>query len=243
MRNTRVFLQQSLSVNDIVSLPKDKAHHLTHVLRMKTGDEIKLFNDSGNEFDAIITGLTKKNALAEIKREHRVENESPLKITLCLAISRGQHMDYSIQKAVELGANKIVPLMSEFSNVKLQGDRIQNKMSHWQGIIINATEQCGRCHLTQLDSPIPFNEYLDKNESDICLILHPGSQKAMSSITMDNQSLTIMIGPEGGFSESEIKMSIDKETIPVSIGPRVLRAETAVVTALSNAQQLWGDLN
>jgi 16S rRNA (uracil1498-N3)-methyltransferase len=243
MRTPRLFIDMKLSSGETASLPDDKAHHLSHVLRMHSGDAIKLFNDSGYEFDSIIVRLTKKNAEVEIRESHRIDNESSLNITLYLAIARGQHMDFSIQKAVELGVNKIIPVMSEFSNVKLQASRVQNKRTHWRNIIINATEQCGRNRLTQLLDPVSFSECLASDESTTRLILHPGSQRAMSAITVDNNQLTLMVGPEGGFSDYEVNEAIEKDYIPVSLGPRILRTETAVVSALSNAQQLWGDLN
>lgn len=243
MRTPRLFIDLALSSGETVSLPRDKAHHLSHVLRRRPGDVIKLFNDSGYEFDSVIVTLTKKNAEVEIRVSHQLNNESSLNIILCLAIARGQHMDFSIQKAVELGVNKIIPVTSEFSNVKLQDSRVQNKLTHWQNIIINATEQCGRGRLTQLFPPVSFSEYLASAESTTGLILHPGSQQSMSAMTVDNKQLTLMVGPEGGFSETEVNEATEKAYTPISLGPRILRTETAVVSALSNAQQLWGDLN
>lgn len=243
MRIPRLYIDMSLITGETVCLPRDKAHHLSHVLRMHSGDIIKLFNNSGYEFDSKIITLTKKNAEVEVTGFQQIENESPLKITLCLAVARGQHMDYSVQKAVELGVSKIIPVMSEFSNVKLQKDRVQNKMTHWQNIIISASEQCGRNCLTELMDPISFSECLDTDDSSVKLILHPGSQHALPAISIDNNQLSLMIGPEGGFSDNEVNEAMEKSHIPVSLGPRILRAETAVVSALSNAQQLWGDLN
>jgi len=243
MRIPRLYIDLAMSAGATVSLPRDKAHHLSHVLRMRTGDAIRLFNDTGYEFDSIIVDLTKKNADVEIKEALQINNESSLKITLCLAVARTQHMDFSIQKAVELGVNKIVPVMSEFSNVKLKGSRIQNKMTHWQNIIINAAEQCGRSRLTELVDPISFNECLALDQPSARLILHPGSSQALPDIAVDNKQLTLMVGSEGGFSDAEVNEAIGQDYIPVSMGPRILRTETAVVCAVSNAQQLWGDLN
>lgn len=243
MRIPRLFIDLALANGEMVSLPRDKAHHLSHVLRMHAGDAIILFNGSGYEFDSVIVELTKKSATVEIKESRQLENESSLKITLCLAISRAQHMDFSIQKAVELGVNKIIPVMSEFSNVRLQDSRVQNKLTHWQNIIISATEQCGRSRLTQLQNPVSFSEYLASDVLTTRLILHPSSPQAMPAITVDNNQLTLMVGPEGGFSDYEVNEAIEKDCFPISLGPRILRTETAVVSALSNAQQLWGDLN
>jgi 16S rRNA (uracil1498-N3)-methyltransferase len=243
MRTPRLFIDLSLSPNDTISLPKEKAHYISHVLRMTSGAVIKLFNNSGYEFDGIIVAITKKSAEIEINKAYKINNESPLKITLCLAIARGQHMDYSVQKAVELGVDRIIPVVSEFSNVKLQAERMQNKMTHWQNIIISASEQCGRNLLPQLLSPVSFRESLVLNTPKPRLILHPGSQQAMQSVKMEINQLSLMIGPEGGYSDTELSEAIGGEIIPVNLGPRILRAETAVVSALSNAQQLWGDLN
>lgn len=243
MRIPRIFIDLDLSSGKTVSLSRDKAHHLAKVLRMNAGDAITLFNNSGYEYDSIIFDLTKKNAEIEIKDSHQITNESSLQITLCLGIARTQYMDFAVQKAVELGVNKIIPVISEFSNVKLQNDRLQNKIIHWQNIIINATEQCGRARLTELADPVSFSESLALDMPTTRLILHPGSQQAMPTITLENNQLTLMIGPEGGFSELEVSQAIDKACVPISLGPRILRVETAVVSALSNAQQLWGDLN
>ncbi len=242
MRIPRLFIDRALSSGETIFLPQDKARHISQVLRMRSGDSIKLFNDSGYEFDSKIIGLTKKTVQLEIRTSSQVENESPLNITLCLAIARGQHMDFSIQKAVELGVNKIAPVISEFSNVKLQGNRIKNKLTHWQNIIISAAEQCGRNRLTRLLTPVTYREWLNSDESTTRIILHPGSQQSMSATEVDNNNLTLMVGPEGGFSDIEINEAKVKGYIPIGLGPRILRTETAVVSALSNAQQLWGDL-
>jgi 16S rRNA (uracil1498-N3)-methyltransferase len=243
MRIPRLYLDQPLSSGDKVSLPRDKAHYLSHVLRVNSGSGIKLFNNTGYEYDALIIELTKKNAEIEIKEAKELDRESSLKITLCLAIARGQHMDYAIQKSVELGVASIIPVVSEFSNVKLRDDRIENKMTHWQNIIISSAEQCGRNRLPTLTKPVSFSECFNNDISGTRLILQPGSAQAMPSIKITENEITLLIGPEGGFSETEVNEAVEKETIPVSLGPRVLRAETAVVSALSNAQQLWGDLN
>lgn len=152
-------------------------------------------------------------------------------------------MDISIQKAVELGVHTIVPVMSEFSNVKLKDDRLQNKLTHWQNIIISAAEQCGRNRLTKILTPQTFCEWLASDVSTTRLILHPGSQQSMSAINDANKQLSLMIGPEGGFSDNEVNQAEEKGYVSINMGPRILRTETAVISAVSNAQQLWGDLN
>ncbi len=175
--------------------------------------------------------------------QKQITNESPLTINLCLALARAQQMDFSIQKAVELGVKNIIPVITEFGNVKIQDRRLQNKLTHWQNIIISATEQCGRCILTQIQAPIPFSEWLVMKTSSTRLILQPWCGQAMKTINREHDELTLIIGAEGGFSEHELNQAQTKGCVPISLGPRILRAETAVVSAISNAQQLWGDLN
>jgi 16S rRNA (uracil1498-N3)-methyltransferase len=243
MRIPRLFLDIPLTTGEIAILPRDKSHHISHVLRMRVGDSIKLFNGSGDEFESRIVEISKKNAQLEIGKTRHIANESPLTINLCLAIARGQHMDFSIQKAVELGVKNIIPVISEFSNVKLKDSRVQNKLTHWQNIIISATEQCGRAHLTQIQKPVSFSEWLSLDATEIRLILHPAAQQAMPGIKLSNNELTLIVGPEGGFSDAEVDQAQEKACESISLGPRILRTETAVVSAVSNAQQLWGDLN
>ena len=243
MRIPRVFINQKIISSEIISLPEDKVHHITHVLRLRVGDQIKLFNNTGLEFRAEIIEATKKTIRVQVKDDGQLENESPLTITLCLAISRGSRMDFSIQKAVELGVTTIIPIISEFGNVKLTDNRTENKLSHWTKIIVGAAEQSGRNRLAELQSPITFNEWTNSESTATKLILHPGAEQTMSKINLQDDKLTLMIGAEGGFSDSEFQKALDNNYIPISLGPRILRTETAVVCSVSNAQQLWGDLN
>ena len=243
MRVSRVFIEQKITTGDIISLPADKAHHLAHVIRLRVGDKIRLFDNSEFEFEADIIEVAKKVVRAEVKSSSQLNNESPLDITLCLAVSRGPHMDFSIQKAVELGVTTIIPIISEFGNVKLTDNRTDNKLSHWTKIIVGAAEQSGRNRLAELLSPITFNEWTNSESTATKLILHPGAEQTMSKINLQDDKLTLMIGAEGGFSDSEFQKALDNNYIPISLGPRILRTETAVVCSVSNAQQLWGDLN
>ena len=243
MRVPRVFIDQKVVPGDSIFLSIDKTHHILHVLRLNVGDQVKLFNNSGFEFIAKIIEVKKKAIRVEVGESSQCENESPLEIALYLAVSRGPHMDFSIQKAVELGVKVIIPIISEFSNVKLTGARVDNKITHWEKIIIGAAEQCGRNTLAELQSPRTFNESIHLDNNSKKLILHPGVGQTMSKINIKNSKLALMIGPEGGFSDEEFQKALDNNYIPVNLGPRILRTETAVVCSLSNAQQLWGDLN
>lgn len=243
MRVPRVFINQKVVSGEAIFLSTDKTHHVLHVLRLDVGDQIQLFNNSGFEFKAKIIEAKKKAIQVEVGESSECDSESPLEITLYLAVSRGPHMDFSIQKAVELGVKVIIPIISEFSNIKLMGHRVENKMTHWKKIIIGAAEQCGRNTLAELQSPVTFNESINLHNDSKKLILHPGVGQTMSKININNNKLALMIGPEGGFSEAEFQKALDNNYIPVNLGPRILRTETAVVCSLSNAQQLWGDLN
>ena len=243
MRVPRVFIDQKVVSGEAISLSTDKTHHILHVLRLHVGDQIQLFNNSGFEFKAKIIEAKKKAIQVEVGESRECENDSPLEIALYLAVSRGPHMDFSIQKAVELGVKVIIPIISEFSNVKLMGNRVDNKVTHWEKIIIGAAEQCGRNTLAELQSPATFSESINLDNDSKKLILHPGVGQTMSKINIKNNKLALMIGPEGGFNEAEFQKALDNNYIPVNLGPRILRTETAVICSLSNAQQLWGDLN
>ncbi len=243
MRIPRLYINQPLQSDIEVNLERDKAHHISHVLRMRIGDRVKLFNDADQEYLATLKELNKKTAILEIEDGYSVNRESKLEIVLGLGISRGQHMDYSIQKAVELGTYEIVPVITEFSNVKIQDGRKENKLSHWRNIIINATEQSGRTRLTKLREPVTFREYLNNVTNKNRFIFHPLNSRKFDGLTINSNGLNIMVGPEGGFSENEIITAQDYDFIVVDMGPRILRAETAVVTALSICQHRWGDLS
>ena len=207
MRVPRLFIDMPLTTGEIINLPRDKAHYISHVLRMCIGDAIKLINNSGDEYQSKIIEISKKSARLEIEGSIRVTNESPLTINLCLAVAKGQHMDFSIQKAVELGVKNIIPVISRYSNVKIQDDRVHNKLAHWKNIIISATEQCGRSHLTRIQNPVSLIEWLNIGASKTRLILHPEGQQSMSQISLPVSELTLMIGPEGGFSDDEVEQA------------------------------------
>ena len=242
MRIPRLYLEQNIEIDSVIDLPADKAHYVRHVLRMRKGDKLVLFNGNEYEITCELIELDKKMARIEVLELCHVERESPLNITLALGISRSQHMDFALQKAVELGVSQIVPLSTEFSNVRLQDGRIANKLSHWNNIIISAAEQCGRTQLPKLFSPQLLNDWINNECDKTCLLLHPVAELSLESISMSDNTLTLLVGPEGGFSESEIKLAIEKDIVPVKLGPRILRTETAVVSVLSLAQQRWGDL-
>ena len=243
MRVPRVYIEEKIYSGEITSLSSDKAHHILHVLRLRVGDQVKLFDNSGLQFNTHIVETEKRAVHVKVEEQEECLGESPLDITLCLAVSKGQHMDFSIQKAVELGVKNITPIISEYSNVKLVGDRETNKLTHWKKIIVGATEQSGRGLLTKIESPVAFDETIESHDEVTKILLYPGAEKSMSDIEIKERKLILMVGSEGGFSDFEFQKAMDNNFVPVNVGPRILRAETAVVCGVSLAQQIWGDLN
>ncbi len=241
MRVSRLYVEQALECDREIRLDQEQAHYLAHVLRMRRGDKLRLFNNGEYEYAASIVELSRRDGLLAVSQRLKAGRESALQICLGIGISRGQHMDYSIQKAVELGVTRIVPVLSELSNVKLQ--RQDNKMTHWRKIIIHATEQSGRTRLARLEQPLAFSEFLADYPASLQLILQPAGETAFNDIEQQPDSISLLIGPEGGFSETELLLAQERQFLPLRFGPRTLRAETAVVAAVCVCQQRWGDLN
>jgi len=208
---------------------------------MKVGREVTLFNGEGGEYTAFITHIDKKATTLEIKAGDDVDRESPLEVELCIGISRGERMDWVLQKATELGVSKITPVFTERTEVKLNAQRLEKKMSHWRQIIISACEQCQRNRLPLVNPPQNLSEYLPQCSSDMKLVLHHRSDEKLSEREKP-ESLTLLVGPEGGLSESEIQTAEKNGFSPLTLGPRVLRTETAPLVALSLCQYRWGDL-
>lgn len=235
-------MDQPLHVDAICLLPDDAAHHIAHVLRMKTGQQIVLFNGHGGQYDAEILRINKRTVEVQVIAHLDEERESHLDITLAQGISRGQHMDYTLQKAVELGVKQIVPVFSEHSSVRLNRDRQEKRYQHWRRIIISACEQCGRNRLPVLTHPKTLADWLDDDNNDLKIILHPVTTSRLSQLDKPRHSLTLLAGPEGGFADNEIILAQQKGYQPVVLGPRILRTETAALVAISACQALWGDM-
>ena len=242
MRKPRLFIAEALRQGDIITLEPDRAHYLLNVLRLCEGQYVRVFNDSGAEFEARLITADRHRAELAIGEATEKNSESSLRITLVLALTRGRGMDYAIQKAVELGVYEIMPVVTEFGSAGPAPERLQNKMAHWRGIIISASEQCGRNRLAILHEPRPFARGIGHNGPATRLIFHPGHAVAMPEAMPEDRSLALILGPEGGFSAAEIELARRRHCRLSGLGPRILRAETAVVTAITLAQQLWGDL-
>lgn len=243
MRIPRIFHPEPLSANSRLALDANAARHVGRVLRLREGDTLTLFDGCGGEYPATIVELGKRALWVACKDKVDSECESPLQITLAQGVSRGERMDYTIQKAVELGISTIVPLDTEHSVVSLKGDRLQKKLEHWRGVIVSACEQCGRNTLPQLLPLTSLQEWLRQPSTGLQLLLDHRAGSGVSSLQPPQGGCTLLVGPEGGLSEQERHAAINSGYQGMRLGPRVLRTETAALTALSLLQSRWGDLD
>ncbi|MCB1667047.1 MAG: 16S rRNA (uracil(1498)-N(3))-methyltransferase [Porticoccaceae bacterium] len=240
MREVRVYTCQPLSSGEDVILDPMASRHLT-VLRLKPGSQITLFNGNGGEYAARLTETGSKTHRLAVGEFDDRKTESPLATHMGIGISRGDRMDMVVQKATELGIQKITPLYTERTEVKLKGDRVDKKMRHWQQIVISACEQCGRNTLPELAQPQPLQDWLD-SPAGLKFVLHHRSEKSLNSYTETPDSIALLVGPEGGLSKQEIDAAQQAGFKPLTLGPRVMRTETAPLAAISIFQFLWGDM-
>lgn len=243
MSISRIFQAVPLAVNQSITLTEAASHHLARVLRAKVKDEMTLFNGEGGEYQAIITEINKKNIQVDIKKFIAREAESTLNLCLAQSISRGEKMDYTIQKAVELGVKKIIPLFTERCSVILDKERQEKRLQHWRSIVISACEQSGRNFIPEVLPPHPFSTWLPTVQSAWRFVLSPHVTGPLSRYTVPaDAEVILLIGPEGGLSDSEVKMAEQHHFHPLNLGPRVLRTETAAVAALTALQCSFGDM-
>jgi 16S rRNA (uracil1498-N3)-methyltransferase len=242
MRIPRIYLSAPLESNQLVELNEHAFQHVIKVLRLKKNANLIIFDGKGHEYSAFIEEVNKRNAFAKIEEPIKLKTESDLMIHLGLGISKGERMDFAIQKAVELGVTEITPLFTEHCVVNLDEKRIQKRLHHWQGIIISACEQSGRNVLPHLNKTTTLTNWSD-SLNQTCIIFDPVATKTLKQITPDNNCVNLVIGPEGGLSAKEISELEKKENFQtVKFGPRILRTETAAVSAITAIQLLWGDL-
>ena len=244
MRISRIHTEENLSEGSTITLDKAASSYLLKVLRLTEGAEVHLFNGQAvnGDYGYYQSKLTSANKKAEITAEKFIihNNQSPLKISLLQGVSKGDHMDATIQKAVELGVTEIIPIICERTVVNLKADRLDKKMRHWNGIATSACEQSGRNQLLTIHQPVKFSDIQLNNGSGF--ILQPEVADSLLD-SKQTESVSLLIGPEGGFTDDEISQSIDKGFKAVKFGPRVLRTETAAIAAVSILQGVWGDLN
>ena len=237
MKKIRLYQNTVFKVGDKVSLEKNNDHHLLKVLRFPVGKTITLFNGDGFDYHAIVI-RTKKTCNVEIVSQQKNESESSLDLTLAQGIAKGEKMDLLIQKAVELGVTRIIPIQTERCVVRLKVDKVAKRIDHWQKIANHACGQSGRSVIVDISLPQTLTELLNESNHNGFVLHHRATDNLQ---TMEKQSkATILIGPEGGLSNEEIKQSIEAEFQPFLLGKRILRTETASLVAIANMQLLWG---
>ena len=238
----RFFVSASLTAGAPLALPESAAHHAARVLRLRVGDTVTLFNGEGGEYTAVLTQIDKHRVLVEVGGHSALERESPLDVTLIQAISSGERMDTTLQKAVELGVQQVIPVMSERSVVRLQGARAEKRLAHWQQVAISACEQCGRNRVPEIKQLVPLTAFLSAPRPQaLRWMLTPGAETRLRDLSRPDQPIELLIGPEGGFADFELDRARAAGFLPVCLGPRVLRTETAAPALLAAVQALWGD--
>lgn len=238
MRVSRLHTPQPLAAGQTVELSDAAAHYLTAVLRLEQGAALVLFNGDGRQYRGEITAVNKRSVQVLLGNAESPATESPLRTVLGLGISRGERMDYAIQKSTELGVNEIAPLFTEHCEVKLSGERGDKRQQHWQQIAISACEQSGRVRVPQVLAPQSLAAWM-KSASGLRLVLDHEESGRLDG-PRPAQGVSLLIGPEGGLSAAEIAQAKTHGFAGIALGNRVLRTETAPVAALSVLQYLWG---
>ncbi|CAH0538516.1 16S rRNA (uracil(1498)-N(3))-methyltransferase [Vibrio marisflavi] len=242
MRIPRVYHPEPINQLGTLQLSEDAAGHIARVLRMKVGQQLVLFDGSGHEFPSTITNVTKKQVDVEVQEKAHKDIESPLDLHLGQVVSRGEKMEFTIQKSVELGVNTITPLLSERCGVKLDTKRFEKKLLQWQKIAIAACEQCGRNVVPTIRPIMSLEDWCAEKSEALKLNLHPRAKYSINTLPDNLNKVRLLIGPEGGLSEEEIVMSRTHQFEETLLGPRVLRTETAALTAIAALQVRFGDL-
>ncbi|WP_067101198.1 16S rRNA (uracil(1498)-N(3))-methyltransferase [Marinomonas atlantica] len=243
MRIPRIFVDLPLAEHTTFDFPDGAFQHCCKVLRLKEDHPVVLFNGQGGQYQAKLVNVQKRNAQVAVDNFEALKNESPLLVTIGQSISRGERMDYAIQKAVESGVYKIQPLFSERCEVRLNDARLEKRVQHWQQVAISAAEQSGRGIVPEVSFPIALQDWVINCNEMLRLALHHHSARPVNQFTPpDNQKIALLIGPEGGLSETEIDFAEQQGFSAIALGPRVLRTETAPIVALTALNLLWGDI-
>jgi 16S rRNA (uracil1498-N3)-methyltransferase len=241
MRIPRIYLPQPLVSGNEVELDANALRHAVHVLRLKPGNPLILFNGLGGEYMAELTYVEKRRAKARVGAFQNINRESNLFTHLGLGISKAERMDFALQKAVELGVSEITPLFTEHCVVQLSDKRVTKKQEHWQAVIISACEQTGRNTIPVLNPSKNFVQWFATLPNTTKLILEPAANMTLSNVGHVSSGVTLAIGPEGGFSQAEVEGALKCGFQAVSLGTRILRTESAAIAGLAAIQALWGD--
>ena len=244
MRLTRVYVDTPVVAGKRLVVAGGAANHIARVLRLRTGDALTVFDGSGGEFAARIEEFRKDTVMVSVEDHRTLDRESPLSLTLAQGVSRGERMDWIIQKATELGAARIVPVFTKRSVVRLDERQAERKLQHWRAITVSACEQCGRNRLPDLATPVDFFDVLpaEFTPGATRLLLSPSGDLRIDDLKDVGQGITVLIGPEGGLEDVEQESALAAGYKPVRLGPRVLRTETAAIAALTIIQRYFGDL-
>ena len=243
MANLRFFINQPLALGSIVQFTENAATHATRALRLGVGDGAIVFNGDGFDYECELTSVKKNVVHAIIIDAKKINNESPLQITLLQAISSGDRMNYTIQKAVELGVTYIQPIHSQRSVVKLSAERAEKRIDHWQNIAISACEQSGRAIVPTINSPLSLQQWLALNPiaDKTRILLNPVGALRLGEMANPSHEIQLLIGAEGGLAQTEIDLAISHGFQSVVLGARILRTETAALATIAAMQTLWGD--
>lgn len=241
MRLRRFFVAQSIQGSKEIILNSTVSKYVSSVLRLRAGDEITLFSGDGGEYPAVITKIKRKNVVALVGTRQENKSPSPLDTHLGIVVIKGGEMDYSIQKATELGVNEITPLQSERCTVRLSAERQAKRLKHWQQISLSSCERCNWNYPPRVHPITGLSDWMDGVEADLKIILLPQGDGMLSAVDVSPQSVALLIGPEGGFTASEISQAAGLGFTQKRLGPRTLRADTAPTVALTLVQYLWGD--
>ncbi|MEB8431600.1 16S rRNA (uracil(1498)-N(3))-methyltransferase [Cocleimonas sp. KMM 6892] len=244
MRVSRFYQEGDIKVGEELALTQANHRHAVQVLRLKEGDDLILFNGQSGEYAAKVSATDKRNSQVIVEEYDPVNRESSLSITLILANIKPDKMDFAIQKAVELGVSTIQPMYTKRSVIKLKSNRLEKKMQHWQGVIIAACEQSGRTAIPAIKEPCDFEEIFSAYDGTTQISMLPGSENKIQQMKLDesHNGVSLIIGPEGGFSDEEEQLMQSKKVQSVNFGKRILRAETAAVAGITACQMAWGDL-
>ncbi|MFB1487444.1 MULTISPECIES: 16S rRNA (uracil(1498)-N(3))-methyltransferase [unclassified Thiocapsa] len=241
MRIPRVYVDLPLEPGAALELPSAQARHLTQVLRLPPDAPLVLFNGNGYDYPAHLTRADRGGSSVRVGTPDAAEPIAPLNIHLAVGVSKGERMDYALQKAVELGVGRITPLFAERSQVQLNGPRLERRLDHWRGILIGACEQSGRRRLPHLAAAATTSDWLSKHAGG-GLLLDPAAVRPLTALPAPGATVTLLIGPEGGLSPRERASARARGFEGVRLGPRILRTETAPLAAIAVIQALWGDL-
>jgi len=243
MRLNRIYTPGPLASGNDIALASAAANHVARVLRMRVGDAISIFDGNGGEYRSEIARVTGNEVVVSVGEHVHGTSESPLRITITQGIPRSERMDWALQKATELGVAVIAPVIAARSVVRLDESQGAKKLEHWRSIVIGACEQCGRNRIPQVLQPTSLRNHLATHPKEgLRLVLSPTAPGSLAGLTSMPTKVELLIGPEGGLDDDELIQAQNAGFVPVRLGPRVLRTETAAVTALSVLQAMWGDL-